>query len=316
MSRKDINLHSILRKVLFCFVFFFPKPTHLNWNWKFVRYNFIDKHAVKLQAEIRSRLTSKYLLLKFKICISVFCCNIKASDSYSRGFPQNKLHWNDKTGVYYNDFTNVYFLWSHKLTANYLHNILYLLYKLLHVSAIYSGHVPRFTSLVALLNCTLYMATKFVTPWRWPGYIADICRSSYSKYNTLCNYLVVNLCLLYCYAEDVQHQIFRSSVCYYLESRLAAEGRAVLIEGLQNDEIPSRQKSLEALRKPDTLSLQKNQRQRNEESGEVKRYLKLVLTEEVVRSQWKLWHALNITFQRTFKITVFIITNQLTQYKP
>ena len=100
--------------------------------------------------------------------------------------------------------------------------------------------------------------------------------------------MVVNLCLLYCYAEDVQHQIFRSSVCYYLESRLAAEGRAVLIEGLQNDEIPSRQKSLEALRKPDTLSLQKNQRQRNEESGEVKRYLKLVLTEEVVRSQWKL----------------------------
>jgi len=77
---------------------------------------------------------------------------------------------------------NSYFLWSHKLTASYLYNILYLLYKLLHVSAIHPGHVPRFTSLVALFNCTLYTATKLVTPWRRPGYIAETCRSSYSKY--------------------------------------------------------------------------------------------------------------------------------------
>jgi hypothetical protein len=134
--------------------------------------------------------------------------SIKMSDSYSRDFPQNELHWNNKTGVYNNDFMNIYFLWSHKLTANYLRNILYLLYKLLHVSAIYPGHVPRFTSLVVLFNCTPYTATKFVTPWSWPGYIAKTCRSSYSKYNTLCDYLVVNLCLLYCCTENVKHQIF------------------------------------------------------------------------------------------------------------
>jgi len=78
-----------------------------------------------------------------------------------------------------------------------------------------------------------------------------------------------------------------------LESRLVAEERAVLIKGLKNDETTNRQKSLYALKKLDILSLQRNQKQRNEESGEVKRYLKLVLTEEVVRSEWKLFHALS-----------------------
>ena len=156
-----------------------------------------------------SRLTSKYLLLRFKIWISILCYNVKAPDSYSHEFPQNKLNWNNKTGVYYNDFFKNYFLWSYKSTANYLNNILYLLYRLLNVSTVDPGHVPWFTSFVALFNCTLYTATKLVTPWRWPGYIAETCRSSYSKYNTLCNSLVVNLCLLYCWTEDVQHQMLQ-----------------------------------------------------------------------------------------------------------
>ena len=138
----------------------------------------------RLKYEVYSQVNIYFWVIKYGFVLRY---NIKAPDSYSRDFTQNKLHWNNKTGVNYNDFMNSYFLWSYKLTASYWHNMLYLLDKLLHVSAIYPGHVPRFTSLVTLFNCTIYMATKLVTPWGWPGHIAEKCRSFYSKYKTLCN---------------------------------------------------------------------------------------------------------------------------------
>ena len=40
MSRKDINLHSILRKVLFCFVFFFSKTHALKLELKICKVQF------------------------------------------------------------------------------------------------------------------------------------------------------------------------------------------------------------------------------------------------------------------------------------
>jgi hypothetical protein len=91
--------------------------------------------------------------------------------------------------------------------------VFYIYYtKLLHVSAIYPRHLQGVTSLVNVYSCTLQPNLYFLEDGQniWPKHVGAL----YNKYKTLCNELVVDLCVLNCSMEDVQHQIKSANILY------------------------------------------------------------------------------------------------------